>query len=264
MVREPQALTVILWLWNGWRPIYNYKHVNATVRMLADYLPIPHRVVCVTDTPEQIECETHPLWALEIKVRGLPVSATGGAAYPNSYRRLKMFSPWAAEQFPGQILSLDLDAVICDDISPLITNDDFKINKGRAAPYNGGMWLLRTGTRTEVWEKFHPNAFAVTSRQRFTGSDQAWISHVLKNEKTWDAPDGVYHYALLRNTGRSRPPPGNGRFPMRVINRNAAPQPQPQPDDCRIMFCAGGIKMWHPEFGIRFPALAEHYRKYLR
>src|SRR5262245_29898947 len=106
MGKTPLPLTVFLWLWRGWRPVYDYRNVNAMVRMLEARLLMPHRVVCVTDMPHGIDCETVPLWEDKCRVDGLKPKM------PNSYRRLRLFSAEMAEQFPGWALSLDLDAVL--------------------------------------------------------------------------------------------------------------------------------------------------------
>ena len=47
---------------------------------------------------------------------------------PNCYRRLRVFANDVHEWLGDRILSIDLDTVIIDDITPLVNiNDDFKI-----------------------------------------------------------------------------------------------------------------------------------------
>jgi hypothetical protein len=268
---QDEALTVVLWLWNGWRPVYDYTHVNAMVRMLRANLSIPFRIVCFTDLPDTSSfiCETRPLWDIEFNVLDLDtkpgarrpplhrlnhkplhprlrkplivqpiVQPPQPTTKPNSYRRLRMFSEWAAQEFPGTILSIDLDAVVVSDLAPILTDHDFRINKGRCSPYNGGMWMLRTGTRQQVWDQFGCHAYRTTRQRGWIGSDQAWIAHVCPNEATWDAEDGVYHYSLAT---RSDPLP-----------------------ECRVMFTAGAIKPWHEQFRKRHPVLHGIYMRALR
>lgn len=225
-----EELTVVLHLWEGWRPVYDYRHVNAMVRMLKDYLYVLHDVVCFTDTPKGIICPTELLQPLDIVVP---------EGKPNSYCRLRMFSPWAAKRFSGKmILSIDLDAVILKPIDPLNPPDlDFKINKGIACAYNGGMWLLRPGTRNKVWSLFSEHTFQTTQALGLTGSDQAWLSHILPGEATWGKEDGVYHF--------SHTPLGTNL------------------SECRIMFFAGAKKPWSKECRDRFFNVYSHYREYL-
>lgn len=230
-------LTFVLWLWDGWRPVYDARNVNATCRMIRANTHRQHRIVCFTDRPRGIvECEPLPLPELPFRMIGQHRMSSNGAR-PNSYIRLKMFSPWAAAEFPGKIVSIDLDAVVCSNMDPLWTPEDFRINLGRASPYNGGMWMLRTGSRLQVWEQFSPRSLEITQKRGFFGSDQAWIAHTIPNEKTWSEADGVFHYSQSVRTDRSIP-------------------------GCKIMFCAGSIKPWDNAFRAKFPKLARIYASY--
>jgi len=235
MVACNEPLTIVLWLWNGWRPIYNFKHVNAMAGMLFDNLTIPFRLVCITDQQPRLGCDVEmiPLWDIATKFNTIP------KGQPNSYVRLKLFSPWAVKEFPGQVWSIDLDAVIMQNIDSLYSDADFKINLGRSAPYNGGMWLLRTGTRTEVWDRLNSDSPHITKRRGWIGSDQAWLSHTLPQEQTWDAADGVFHYSLCKAA-------------------RTAPQ------SCKMMFFAGSIKPWFDLTTRAMPEVALQYRRYLK
>lgn len=235
-------LTVICWLWKstGWRHGYSYVHVNAMQRMLERHLKIPHRLVCVTDNPEGINCETVPLWEQPI--------VNVAAHSPNCYRRLWVFSGEAREIFGDVILSIDLDCVIMDDITPIIdTSLEFKINKGIICPYNGAMWLLKTGSRSFVWNCFDPEISpGLAAEQKnedgrnYFGSDQAWISYCLKNEAVWTAEDGIYHFSDHITTKKN-----------------------PVAENTRIMFFAGRLKPWMPYVYKLSPMLYNEYQQYL-
>ena len=231
-------LTVVCWLWAGWRAIYGAVHVNALARMLREHLHMPHRLVCVTDRPDGIECETFPLW-------DDPHVATAPNK-PNCYRRLKLFAREARDWFGPRVLSMDLDTLIVGDITPLISAHDFRICAGRSSPYNGSMWLLTAGTRTAVWDTFHPvrsPALIATLRQpggtRYYGSDQAWISHVLPGEATWTEADGVH------------------RFNARSLFEHRG-----VPDGARILFFPTDAKPWGERMRQRCPAIYERYMAY--
>lgn len=219
-------LTVICWKWAGWRNVYRAEHVNVLQRMLATHLRMPHRLVCVTDDPAGIECETVPLWS-EPNVQ---------RAGPNCYRRLRLFSQDAAQTFGERVLSIDLDCVILDDITPLITDEDFRIVRGRSARYNGSMWLHLCGTRTFLWDEFDAKT-SPKAASRYVGSDQAWISHRCGEEAAWDKADGVYHYTLL-----------DKRAPL--------------PSNARIVFFAGAMKPWSYALKREQRPLWEEYRKW--
>lgn len=228
-------LTVVTWKWRGWRgdSFYNYKHVNALEKMIRDNLQVAHRFVCVTDDPTGVKCETIPLWEQ-------PHDINTGTGRPNCWRRLKVFAPDASELFGERLLSVDLDTVILDDITSLITDDDFKAMKGKAAPLNGSMFLHKTGTRTNVWTSLNRHAPDLLTRHerktdiRHYGSDQAWMSFKMPDAPVWTEADGAYHFTLLQEDA---------------------------PPDCRILFFAGANKPWHARCKARTPRAHEIYRK---
>jgi hypothetical protein len=231
------VLTVVCWKWAGWRAIYTAEHVNVLELMLKTHLRIPHRLVCVTDDPTDVRCETMPIWDYpQVEV---------DKNKPNCFRRLRLFSDEARDMFGPRVLSIDLDCSILGDITPLITKHDFRIVQGRAAPYNGSMWLLRTGSRPQAWHDFDAEAFrdAVAGTKNvvgrpFYGSDQAWLSSKLPGEATWSDADGVYQY------------------------RDLALRAPEFPNDARIVFFAGTRKPWDYSLKRHMPIIYQTYRKY--
>jgi hypothetical protein len=233
-------LTVVCWKWKGWRNVYKAEHVNLLEHMLAKHLHIPHRLVCVTDDPAGVNCETMPIWDYP------QVEVMKGR--PNCFRRLRVFAPEAKEMFGERLLSIDLDCMIFDDITPLITQDDFKITAGTAAvaPYNGSMFLHKTGTRPELWDDFDPATFHETIKttrlpgaRPFYGSDQAWMSYRAPGEATWGPDDGVYFFRHLEA---------------------ATPN---MPRGARIVFFPGSAKPWDHAMKRRAPAVRRAYQQYL-
>jgi len=198
-------------------------------------LHVPYRLLCVTDRPKGITCETVPLWTW-------PDVPTQPSA-PNCYRRLKLFAPDAAKLFGPRILSIDLDCVIFNDISALITRHPFRIVKGYTAPYNGSMWLLSAGARPQVYQDFDPKRSPREARMRkdgreWLGSDQAWIAHKLPGEATWGADDGVhlFHELFLRG--------------------------MQTPADPRIIFFPGLTKPWSERMKRDYPHIHKAYMEY--
>lgn len=234
-------LTVITWLWEGnrWRNCYTAQHVNAMHRMVKRHLRIPHQFKCFTNMPKGIECETIPIdWE---------VKTSTPEHKPNCYRRLKVFDPDMRKVLGDRFIHIDLDAVILDDITPIVDRpqDDFIIMKGEASVYNGSMWMMDTGCRAKVWKDFRPESSPQRVRQlsqqkntpRLYGSDQAWISAKLPSEKVWLEKDGVYQYRL------------------HIDKKDVT-----IPDDARIVFFAGSDKPWHKQ---GFVKLASEYNQYL-
>lgn len=246
------SLCVVAWKWrpNGtWSRQYDSVHVNALEKMLKAHLHIPHRLVCVTDDPRGINCETIPLW--EHGETKTPQNK------PNCYRRLYAFSKDAQKYFGPRFVSIDLDCLIVPGpdgkgLTPLIDQPGFMIVKGYredtkkgCCPYNGSMWMMDTGAHSQVWEEFSPeNSPALAQKNvlpnghRYYGSDQAWIAHMMPNQKTWGPEDGVLSFV-----------------------RDA--QAHKIPSICRVMFFAGHMKPWSEKMQVVNKSIWEEYRKYL-
>jgi len=188
------------------RQAYGPEHVNALFRAVSANLSVPFRFVCVAESPDGIECETVPSWP--------PITVSGNQG---CYRRLKAFDGAFQRSLGDVILCLDLDTVILRDLTPLITDDDFRIMRGSSdaggmlSPYNGSMWLCRAGARERFWTEFTAEraaretaAMIMPNGRPVKGSDQAWISCIAKDEATYGAQDGVYQYWSVR--GAAMPP----------------------------------------------------------
>jgi hypothetical protein len=254
---DSTPLTFVLWRWRkyqDWSLNYGADHVNAMCRQIDTHHHAPHRIVCVTDDPDGIECETIPLWD-----HGQVETERGK---PNCYRRLYAFSKDVLPLFGPRFVSIDLDCVILpgpdgQGITPLFQNDnDFMIVNGwRGAkdspngkgccPYNGSMWMMNTGAREKVWTEFDPLIspqqhlnLRMPNGHKWFGSDQTWIALQCPDEKTWDAADGVYSFV---RDARSRS----------------------QFTECRIMHFAGIMKPWTNQLARVNPMLWAEYKKYL-
>lgn len=235
-------ITVCLWLWKGWRPIYTAEHVNTAARMLRDYAGVPHRTVCITDMPAGItECETFPLWP---EPPGMVTTSR-----PNCWRRIRLFDPGISAQLGPRILSLDCDMVAMQSLRPLLEcSDPFKIAKGHFALYNGSMWIMDAGVHPHVWNKFDPARSARQARAamhprrqgvRMVGSDQVWLSLQIPNAPTWGRADGLMSYAKHSVTYRDS-------------------------GDARVWFFAGGVKPWSKQCRHALPRAYRRYMEYWR
>ena len=211
----PDELTVCCWKWQpapGYRSKFDAAAVNTLRAMVARHYRRPHSFVCITDDATGIDGDVRvvPIWHDFAQLRG-----PNGV---NCYRRLKAFSTEAADIIGPRFVSLDLDAVITADVSPLWDRpEDFVIwgDTARGTPYNGSMFLLRAGTRRQVWEKFDPASSPARAKALgYIGSDQAWIGACLGvNERKWSTADGVYSFRNEIN-GKRRDLPPNARVVM--------------------------------------------------
>lgn len=171
---------------------YTSEHVNTLFRMLQRHYHKPFRLICVTDDPAHIDCETLPLWDKYLYLGGC-------------FNRLYTFSPDMQELFGERFVCIDLDCVIVNDITDLFSSStDFMINSYKPLPhtaspdqrYNGGLYMMNAGARKEVWESFDPVESVrriQNSPQVCIGSDQAWIRLCLgREEARWTCGHGVY------------------------------------------------------------------------
>lgn len=219
---------------------YGAGHVNTLRRMVAANLTVPHNFACVTDKPDGMECETYPLPEVP-HIEGRPRNFAKLFAFDAKFQRsLKA----------KRIVLLDLDAVICDDITPLVQHDaPFAIMRGtvsrhggQLAPYNSSFWTCKPGKLGRVWESFGPDAkteldaVRMPGRGLAVGSDQVWIASQVPDAPTLDEADGLYQYVSL--------PAGD------------------VPENARIVFFAGDVKQWSDAVWRSKPAVAAAWRCY--
>lgn len=192
-------LRVVTFKWApvpGYHTTFGAQHVNVMARMVRRHYAGPHEFICITDDHAGISPDIRcvPLWP---DFAELP--NPNGPHFPSCYRRLKLFSPDAAQLIGERFVMIDLDCVIVDDLAPLWDRpEDFVILRS-AHPqflYSGAMILMRAGARSHVWTDFDPvESLAKARALKHFGSDQAWISACLgADEATWTPADGVYSF----------------------------------------------------------------------
>lgn len=239
-------LRIVTWLWQkqGYRSQFAATHVNTLRNMIERNYPHPHEVVCVTDIPKGIDARVRivPAWN-----DYATVPSPYGAHQPSCYRRLRAFHPDIATVFGDRFVSIDLDTVIVGDMTPIWNRQEDFVAWGETNPksfYNGSMFLLRSGSRPQVWEQFDPKTSPKQAMQagRF-GSDQGWLSFCLgKGEPTWTTADGVYSFNI-----HLRPP------------KHSSQPSKPLPTDARVVFFHGSVDPWSSE-AQRLPWVKEHYQ----
>jgi hypothetical protein len=204
--------------------------VNRLYRQLQKHMTGKWKLVCVTDDPTGIECETFPLWSMPE-----PLLPELERPTPNCYARLKLFDPGTACLFGADLLvSIDLDTTVYRDLSPLFTDEPFKImrnERANTAKYCGTLWQLKPGAHPEVWRDYDP---VLTPHITYTdlglyGSDQAWLSHKIPDAPTWGPRDGVLW---------------NKRCRTHKLQ-----------DGVRLIYFAGDTKPWDEKCRLLYPAL---------
>lgn len=211
-------INIVCWKWKrkgrrhpAHKKEFNAHHVNVLYAMLERNLTKPFTLTCVTDNWNDIRKE----------VRIVPLCLWGfynkWVETPGCYLRLYAFSEDMSMFFDSPFISIDLDVVIVNNITKLVSNiGQFKI-WGRVnigAPYCGAMWGMKIGSRSFVWDTFpgkkyidrqalrrktkkkNQNTYAPDNA--FGGTDQSWINMCLyPREKSWTKQvDGIYDYKL--------------------------------------------------------------------
>lgn len=251
----------VVWIWKGSRN-YAPEHVNYLRRQL-DRVGGNHSLVAVTDDTKGfdtgIEVVKTPPKALALAKLSTPEKPN----FPSCYRRLYMYSEEAKEL--GDVVTLiDVDLVFCRDPSSLERPEDFVGWRplrtwGAENRFGGGIYQLRTGTRTHVWDSFKgPQSIAQARAAGLRGSDQAWISYCLaKTEVCWPRDSGIYSVRDLTHAPNTRPVVAGKTQP--TIMRNA--KPLGLPADAVLVQFNGPDKCWHPNTQQRHPWLREIYAR---
>lgn len=236
-------LRVVTWLWKpipNYRSDFNAQRVNTFYDMVRRHLHMPWEPVCITNMPEGIDRRVRivPLWNDLASV-----ASPHGGKTPSCYRRLKAFAPEMENIIGSRFISMDLDVVIVDDITPLLSRTEDFIIWGsvlRTTQYNGSMWMMDAGARRCIWDDFDPITSPIkTHNLGLYGSDQAWFCYRLGLlEKQWTPEDdGVYAW-------RSD------------IKKNKYELPK----NARIVFFQGNFDPWEPYAQLHSPWIKDHYK----
>ena len=227
-------LTVVTWLWNqpGFRTRYTPETVKEMKRMVDKFYTKSHRFICVTD--QKIDgIETVRLGNIFSNLEN-PTWENG----PSCYRRLIAFKRDAGKIFGERFVSIDLDAIILDDVTDIWDRrENVVLLKGisKDVPYCGAMFMLKAGTRPNVWEFFDPyTSPEKTAAAGIKGSDQAWISYVLKKEACWEFGKEIVDFTHHIKVNKRKP-------------------------NAKIVFFNGSFKPWDPFVRKRTPWIKDFY-----
>lgn len=230
----------VVWKWFSptYRTVFTAEYVNVFQAMLKRCYRAKHRLICITDDPKGIKCETFPLWKDHCDV----VNASS-PMFPSCYRRLKIFAPEAQRALGiaegERIVSCDLDVVLCGDMVPMFDRpEEFVGWKGLGTytpvVYNGSLFMFQAGRLQWMWTEFDPVLSPQQTRDaKYFGSDQAWMSFKLNGTAPgWDVGEGVYSYNrdFSREGGHKQLPANaravffNGkRKPWESVTQTSAP-----------------------------------------
>ncbi len=189
-------LTVAVWKWGK---KYQMEHVAKLQSMLQRHLHVPHRIVCITDTPHGLPKGVIPA-ALPKKLK-----------YDHKcLRRMWLYSAEAA-RIGDRLFQIDLDVVITDTIDPLVDRSEpFVIwksdsNTRHGWAYNATLMLITPGAKDEVWRTFAQDPVGILKAADDDGwwgkvnSDQAVACYLMKDQEipVWTQEDGIYAYRVF-------------------------------------------------------------------
>ena len=225
--------------------------------MLARNLSLPHRIVCITDRPQDVPTG----------MGTFDVKHTVPKGDFNCIRRMWLYAgpmknggPWPGD-LGDRLLQLDLDVVLTDSIDPLVDRpEDFVIWKSESTrqphrphgwAYNATVMLLTPGARADVWDRYDADRKGVSRAADSDGwdvkcnSDQAIATYLLRSKPTahWTLDDGIYSYRGIAG------PEGN--------------RDKGLPEGCRIVSFHGRKGRRHPgdrELQRKSPWILEHWR----
>lgn len=182
--REP--LAIVPWSWGG---KFGPEYVNRLRAGLERNLAIEHQVFCVTDDPTGIDP----------RVRIVPLPETHRDT-PRCRRRMRIFDRDFAAQFGPRILSIDLDVVIVDDLTPVVSRTEPLVcwKVAHAGVFSGSFLLMDAGYLHRLWQAFEadPELFPRRVSSERVPSDQAMLNAWVKGWKVphWTESDGFVTY----------------------------------------------------------------------
>jgi hypothetical protein len=121
-----------------------------------------------------------------------------------------MFSD-EAKMLGERVMLIDVDLVFTADPAPLFDRQEDFVGWrplrtwGKENRFGGGIYLLRTGTRTHVWDSFKGHESIARARAAgLRGSDQAWLSYCLAGTETsWPKDSGIYSVRDLTHSAKT-------------------------------------------------------------
>jgi hypothetical protein len=209
-------LTLLLWYWRGWRPVYTSTDVHASAALFRKHLPDGSRILCVTDQKLHACCR-----ALLDGVVQLPADPFAGV---RGVRPCTPMASWVrmnqcnAEWLhsigvSGPVMSVDMDSVAVADLSPLLSPPEaikWQALRSASARLNPSvLWQREPGVLQGAWDNMTLAAVRAIPRH-IIGSDQAWLSwwrhtHQTPTPMLLDRSHGVYQYAVKLCDIRRRP-----------------------------------------------------------
>jgi hypothetical protein len=180
-------IACVCWRWGG---LFGPEYVNRMAAMLRRHLHVPHQLHCITDNAEGIGDDV-VLWSMPGQY----------AHTPRCRRRMQQYAGDFDHHIGDRLLSVDLDMVLVDDITPLVNRPEPIVmwRVGYANVLSGSFVLWSAGALDGAWRAFQrdPEGFPRLAEPRGIGSDQAMLNHWLARRPPiaeWTNADGLVPY----------------------------------------------------------------------
>ena len=182
-------ITVVAWWWR--KPdgshLFGPEYLDRMRNMLARHLHREHEFVVVTDSPALVPTG--------IRTERI----TQWQDTPRCRRRIKQYDRTFAATLGTRILSIDLDVVLVDDITPLVDRREPIVcwRVGYAGVYSGSFVLYNFGALDGLYRAFlaDPDGFPASCGPGVQ-SDQAMLNAWLADRDVphWTDADGIRPY----------------------------------------------------------------------
>ena len=161
---------------------YGPEYVDILARMVGRNLRPPYKFICFTDDPTGITEEIY-VAPLTMLTDGKRIPRFEQGAWPKAMLYRKNIP------IDGQILFLDLDIIIVQPIDEQVRcneKEDFIIckefeNMPSDSRFNSSVFMLRSGTRPEVWREVELHG----THANYSCADQGVVSKILPDAKTF-------------------------------------------------------------------------------
>lgn len=204
---KSDLLTIVTFLWNDpkakHKGTYEFtsKHVNKLAYALKEYVTIPHRFMCITDTPKGIDTEIVTVFPMWMAYRDLG----------RCFTRLRLWADDIKEIIGPRIAMIDLDVIPLGNLDHVFGRKEpfigYRDSKNPEC-YSGAFYLMDAGSKSQVFNTFNrlynmidPKVRPEVFKQMYNrlsplvGSDQSWISECLgRGLPRFGQEDGIYDF----------------------------------------------------------------------
>jgi len=194
-VSQDNPLRIVTWFWDNpnakntaffeWTP----DHVHKLAAGFKRHLHIPHEFCVVTDRASELDAS---------KVRIIPMW-DDLRDWGRCFTRLKAFSKEMKDIIGPRFVSVDLDMLLVDDVTPIFDRPEpfvgYRDSKNPRC-YSGALWMKDAEAENQVWDTIRLVRALDLGEADYVGSDQCWQTTAIGEDKhpRWSWEDGVYDF----------------------------------------------------------------------